>query len=172
MSREKRKSPRKARVARERLRGADGLFLSANGHRKSTGRYVSVNSLAQGAATAYARLDALHDHKLQLDVARIELERQKSLRKLDEKQADLNVEQQALEEKDRQARREAQERCAKERADSEQRAQAIIRAQESKAAEQREQFAEQQIDREKQLAEEQIKTTEAWVKTLTPNTVS
>lgn len=172
MPREKKKSPRKARVARERLRGADGLFLSTNGHRKSTGRYVGVSGLMQGAAVAYARLSALHDHKLQLDVAKLDLERTVALRKLSEKQAKLDVEQRSLEERNRQARRDAQERSERERAELEQRATDAARAQESKIAEQREQIAEQQIDREKQLAVAQIQATEAWVKTLTPETAS
>lgn len=133
---------------------------------------MGVSGLTQSAAVAYARLSALHDHKLQLDVAKLDLERTVALRKLSEKQADLDVEQQSLEERDRQARREAQDRSNKERAEFEQRARDAMRAQESKIAEQREQIAEQQIDREKQLAVAQIQATEAWVKTLTPETAS
>lgn len=173
MPRAKKKSPKKARVARSRARGADGLFLSADGHLKSTGRYVGVSSFIQETTTAaYARLSALHDHKLQLDVKKIELGQKKSFRELEQKQTGLAVEQHLLEEKGRQALREAEERAAKERTEAEQRAEENLRAQKIRAVEQHERLAEQQIDREKKLAEEQIRSTEAWVKTLTSDPVS
>lgn len=174
MPRAKQKSPRKARVARERTRGADGLFLSANGHRKSTGRYVGINSsiMQQVTTTAYTRLNALHDHMLQLDVKKIELGQQKTLRELDQKQNQLAVEQRAVEEKAQQAIRDAKERADKERLVAEQRAQEIIRAQETRANEQRDLLVEKQIDREKKLAEQQIRSTEAWVQALASDPVS
>ena len=158
MPRKKQKSPRKSRVARERPRGVDGLFLSASGHRKSTGRYVGMSSFLQEAAeAAYTRLDALHDHRFRLDAEKVKLEQQRSLRGLDQKRDQLASEQRALEEKGQQTLREAEERAARERADTERR-----------VAEQCERLAEQQIDREKRLADQQIQSTEAWVKTLTP----
>ena len=173
MPRAKQRSPKKSRVARERARGADGLFLSKNGHRHNTGRYVGVNSFIQGATkAAYTRLNALHDHKFQLDVKKLELGQQRALRELSQKQAGFAAEQRILEEKGRQALRETKERAVKEHAEAEQRTQEIFRAQEIHAIAQYERVAEQQINREKQLADQQIRSTEAWVKTLAPDPVN
>lgn len=179
----RKKSPRKSSVASGRARDTSGLFLSSNGHRKSTGRYVGVpglpalpdlSSLTRATndltSSAYAQLSTIHDEKLRLDMVSTKRDARFALREAEERRAEqierldevkARGEKSAAKLIAQQAEKITDERArfAKEQFKKE-------RAAEKRAAEQRDRMEKQQLAAAAAQADKNIKAAEEWAKTV------